>query len=125
LPEPLLTVIPSILLWLGRQLTVDGVGQAMRDDIGDLGRMVFVSVVIALVLSALDLAISSFTRRKGIANTVFVMLFVDLTGPANASLEALDDTAWSGHLIALHRPLLFVGLSVGDMDDSVMPLRVP
>src|SRR5699024_780151 len=30
-----MTVVPAILLWLGRQLTANGVWQAMRDNIGD------------------------------------------------------------------------------------------
>jgi ABC-2 type transport system permease protein len=118
-----MTVIPSILLWLGRQLTADGVGQAMRDNIGDLGRVIFVGAMIALVLSALGLAISSLTSRKGNAVTVFVVLFVALTGPANAVLEVLDETAWSRYAIAFHLPLLFVGLCdhvFGDVHDPVV-----
>ncbi|HEV2074420.1 MAG TPA: ABC transporter permease subunit, partial [Thermomicrobiales bacterium] len=82
-----MTVIPSVLLWLGRQLTAEGIGQAMRDNIGDLGRVVFVGVMIALVLSALGLAISSFTNRKGVAITIIIISFLVLTGLANAGLE--------------------------------------
>jgi ABC-2 type transport system permease protein len=108
-----MTVIPSILLWLGRQLTAGGVGQAMRDNIGDLGRVVFVGVMTALVLSSLGLAISSFTNRKGIAITIIIISFVVLTAVANIGLEVLDEMEWSRYLLALHLPLLFLGLSSG------------
>src|SRR5690606_27852468 len=62
-----LTVIPAILLWLGRQLVAESVGTAMRENIGDLGRVIFAGAMIALVLSAIGLAVSSFTNRKGVA----------------------------------------------------------
>jgi ABC-2 type transport system permease protein len=115
-----MTVIPSVLLWLGRQLTAENIGQAMRENIGDLGRVVFVGVMIALVLSTLGLAISSFTNRKGVAITVIIISFLVLTGLANAGLELLQEMEWSRYLVALHLPLLFVGLSshvFGDVND--------
>ena len=118
-----MTVIPSTLLWLGRQLTAEGVGQAMRQNIGDLGRVVFVGVMIALVLSTLGLAISSFTNRKGVAITIIIIAFLVLTGVANAGLELLDEMEWSRYLVALHLPLLFLGLSdhlFGDVNDVVV-----
>lgn len=118
-----MTVIPSILLWLGRQLTAEGVGQAMRENIGDLGRVVFVGIMIALVLSTLGLAISSFTNRKGVAITLIIITFLVLTAMANAGLELLDEMEWSRYLIAMHLPLLFLGLSdhlFGDVDDRVV-----
>lgn len=118
-----MTVIPSILLWLGRQLTAEGVGQAMRQNIGDLGRVVFAGLMTALVLSSLGLAISSFTDRKGVAITIIIIAFLVLTAVANAGLEVLDDMEWSRYLIALHLPLLFVGLSdhlFGDVEDRVV-----
>lgn len=118
-----MTVIPSILLWLGRQLTAEQVGAAMRANIGDLGRVVFVGVMIALVLSTLGLAISSFTNRKGVAITIIIIAFLVLTGVANAGLELLDEMEWSRYLVALHLPLLFLGLSdhlFGDVNDVVV-----
>ena len=118
-----MTVVPSALLWLGRQLTAEDVWQAMRDNIGDLGRVVFAGTMTALVLGAIGLAVSSFTNRKGIAITVIIFLFVVVTGMANAGLEVLDEMAWSRYLIALHLPLLFLGLSqhlFGDVEEYVL-----
>lgn len=118
-----MTVIPSILLWLGRQLTAQHVWQAMRENIGDLGRVILAGTMIALVLSALGLAIASFTSRKGVAITLIIFLFVVLTGMANAGLEVLDEQAWSRYLVAFHLPLLFAGFNdhlFGDGDDYVI-----
>lgn len=118
-----MTVIPSILLWLGRQLTAEGVGQAMRANIGDLGRVVFSGIMIALVLSTIGLAVSSLTNRKGVAITLIIFLFVVVTAMANIGLELLDDVEWSRYLITLHLPLLFNGLNdrlFGDVNDYVI-----
>lgn len=118
-----MTVIPSVLLWLGRQLVAGHVGRAMRENIGDLWRVIFAGSMIAIVLSALGLAISSFTNRKGVAITVIIFVFVVLTGMANIGLEVLDEQDWSRYLIALHLPLLFTGMNAhlfGDVDDSVL-----
>lgn len=118
-----MTVVPSALLWLGRQLTAEHIGTAMRENIGDLGRVVFAGAMTALVLGAIGLALSSLTNRKGVAITLIIFLFVVITGMANAGLEVLDDREWSRYLIALHLPLLFQGLSdhlFGDVDDYVL-----
>ncbi len=118
-----MTVIPSILLWLGRQLVSEHIGGAMRENIGDLWRVIFAGSMIAIVISALGLAISSFTNRKGVAITVIIFVFVVLTGMANIGLEVLDEQDWSRYLIALHLPLLFNGMNAhlfGDVDDYVL-----
>ena len=124
-----MTVIPSVLLWLGRQLTADGVGAAMRENIGDLWRVIFAGFMIALVLSMLGLAISSFTNRKGVAITVIIFAFVVLTAGANIGIEVLDDLDWSRYLIAFHLPLLFTGLNAhlfgGEVDPVVARLDFP
>lgn len=118
-----MTVIPSILLWLGRQLVAKSVGTAMRENIGDLGRVIFAGAMIALVLSAIGLAVSSLTNRKGVAITLIIFLFVVVTAMANVGIEVLDDMEWSRYLIALHLPLLFQGMSAhlfGDVQDAVL-----
>jgi len=118
-----MSVLPAVILWLGRQLTAARVGQAMRDNIGDLWRVILVGVMIALVLSTLGLAISSFTNRKGVAITVIIICFLVLTAVANIGLELLDEMEWSRYFMALHLPLLFVGLSdhlFGDVNDVVV-----
>lgn len=112
-----MTVVPSILLWLGRQLTADKVGQAMRDNVGDLVRVVLVGIMIALVLSTMALAVSSFTNRKGVAVTIIIISFLVLTAVANVGFELLGDTEYSRYFIALDFSTLFVGLSNHLFDD--------
>ncbi len=118
-----LTVIPAILLWLGRQLVAESVGTAMRENIGDLGRVIFAGAMIALVLSAIGLAVSSFTNRKGVAIALIIFLFVVVTGVANVGIEVLNDQDWSRYLIGLHLPLLFEGMNAhlfGNNQDPVI-----
>lgn len=118
-----MTVIPSVLLWFGRQLVADDVAGAMRENIGDLGRVVFAGMMIALVLGAVGLAVSSLTNRKGVAITLIIFLFVALTAISSIALELLVDQEWSRYLIGFHLPLLFEGLNThlfGGVEDYVI-----
>jgi ABC-2 type transport system permease protein len=105
-----LSMVPAAILWLGRQLTADAVGQAMRDNIGDLWRVVFVGMLIALVLSTTGLAISSLTSRKGVAITIIIIGFLVLTTVAQVAMELLKDYEWSRYIVALDFTTLFAGL---------------
>lgn len=94
-----LSQAPLIILWFGRQLVSDSPGQAMRDNIGDLGRVVFAGALIALVLGTIGLVISSLTDRKGVAVAVIITGFLIGSGIANAGLELLEKYDWSRYLI--------------------------
>ncbi len=106
-----LSMVPSVILWFGRQLVSDSPWQAMRDNIGDLWRVVFVGALIALVLGTGGLMISSFTDRKGVAVTIIVIGFVILTGMANVGLELLEEYDWSRYLILFSFQDTFVAIS--------------
>jgi ABC-2 type transport system permease protein len=106
-----MSVVPAAILWLGRQLTADAVGQAMRDNVDDLWRVIVVGAMIALVLSTTALAISSLTNRKGVAVTVIVIGFLVLTAVANVAMELLEDYEWSKYFLAIDFSTLFLGLS--------------
>ncbi len=106
-----LSMVPSIILWFGRQLVDDSPWQAMRDNVGDLWRVIFVGALIALVLGAGGLMISSLTDRKGVAVTVIIIGFVIVTGMANVGLELLVDYDWSRYLILFSIQDTFVAIS--------------
>ena len=106
-----LSLVPSVILWLGRQLTSDSVWQAMKDNIGDLGRIILLGTVIALVLGTGGLVISSFTDRKGVAIIVILIGVIILTGMANGAAELLEDYEWSRYFILLSLPDTFVAIS--------------
>lgn len=116
-----MTVIPSVLLWLGRQLTAKGVWQAMRDNIGDLWRVFLIGVLIAIVLSCLALMVSSFTRRKGVAITVIIIGFLVMTAFAHAGFNLLSDREWSRYFLLLDLNGVFQGLSAHLFDDVNNP----
>jgi ABC-2 type transport system permease protein len=117
-----LSMVPSIILWFGRQLVSDSPWQAMRDNVGDLGRVVFVGALIALVLGTGGLMISSFTDRKGIAVTVIIIGFLILTGMANVGLELLEEYNWSRYLILFSVQDTFEAISDHLFHDSTNPL---
>ncbi|MBA3275947.1 MAG: ABC transporter permease [Chloroflexia bacterium] len=117
-----LSMVPSIILWFGRQLVSDSPWQAMRDNVGDLGRVVFVGALIALVLGTGGLMISSFTDRKGIAVTVIIIGFLIVTGMANVGLELLEEYDWSRYLILFSVQDTFEAISDHLFHDSTNPL---
>lgn len=86
-----ISVTPALILWLGNQLIADAPLRAMADNIGDLGRVLLAGTSIAFYLGAIGLAISSFTRRKGVAVGVIIVGFTVTEVLATALGEALDD----------------------------------
>lgn len=105
-----LSVIPVILLWFGKQLTAESVGTAMKDHISDLWKAIFAGLCVAIVLSALGLMVSSFTKRKGVAITVIIIGFLVLTNVVEAAAQQLDEYDWSRYLLALDLSTLFSSL---------------
>jgi ABC-2 type transport system permease protein len=112
-----MSLLPAVLLWLGRQLVDDSPLRAMRDNFGDLWRVLLVGFLTAVVLGTLGLAVSSFTDRKGVAIIVILIGFLILTGIANASMELLDEYEWSRYLILLSFSDSFSAISGHLFDD--------
>jgi len=96
-----LSLVPSVILWLGRQLTSDHVWKSMRDNADDLLRVIFIGSVIALVLGVIGLTISSLTDRKAVAVTVILIGFLVVTVIGSVGLELLQDYNWSRYMIFL------------------------
>lgn len=69
-------LIPAAILWLFRQLLADAPLSAIRDNVGDLGRIAVAGALIAAYLGAIGLLISSFTGRKSIAVAIIVLGFL-------------------------------------------------
>jgi ABC-2 type transport system permease protein len=89
------TLVPVAILWLGNQLLEGAPLEAMRDNLGDLGRIVIVGVLIAFYLGAIGLMISSFTGRKSIAVGIIVFGFLMTEAFANSLLYAANlDLVW-------------------------------
>lgn len=106
-----MTALPGALLWLGTQLTSDNIRQAMSDNIGDLWRVLFLGIMASLVLGTLGLAISSFTRRKGVAITIILIGFLVITGAAQAMALVLEDYEWSRYFLLLDLSTIILNLS--------------
>jgi ABC-2 type transport system permease protein len=106
-----LSLVPSVILWLGRQLTSDSVWQAMRSNVDDLGRVIFLGALIALVLGTGGLAVSSFTDRKGVAIVIILIGFLILTAMGNISAELLEEYEVSRYFILLSIPDTFLAIS--------------
>ena len=96
-----LSVVPAVILWLGRQLVADSPWRAMRDNVGDLWRVILLGSLIALTLGTLGLVISSITDRKGVAVTIIIISFIVLTSVAQIGMELLSEFEWSRYLILL------------------------
>ena len=106
-----LSLVPAVILWIGRQLVDDSPLQAIRDNAGDLWRVLLLGFIIAAVLGTLGLMVSSFTDRKGVAIMIILIGFLVLTGIANASMDLLEDREWSRYLILLSFADSFAAIS--------------
>jgi len=95
-----ISVVPAVLLWLGRQLVSDSPWSAMKDNIGDLGKVIVAGALIALVLGTLGLAVSSVTSRKGVAVTIIILAFIILTS-ITATIFEIVDADWKRYFIFL------------------------
>lgn len=118
-----MTALPGALLWLGRQLTSDNIRQAMADNIGDLGKILFLGILASLMLGTLGLAISSFTTRKGVAITIILIGSLVLTGASQALAIALEDYSWSRWFLLGDLNTIVNSLSIHLFDDATTPNR--
>ncbi len=118
-----LSVVPSVVLWLGRQLVAPSPWQAMRDNVGDLGRVILLGVLIALTLGTGGLMISSLTDRKAVAVTVITIGFTLVTAIANVAMDLLQDEEWSRYAIFASMIGVFEGISnhlFGDVQSAAV-----
>jgi ABC-2 type transport system permease protein len=84
-----ITLVPLAIFWLGRQLLDDSPVRAMKDNLGDLGRIVLVSVIVSAYLGALGLVVSAFTGRKAIAIGVIIVAFIFVSALAGVLQETV------------------------------------
>lgn len=90
-----MTTVPGVLLWLGRQLTADGVWQHMQDNADDLLKVILFGALVSLAVGAIGLAISSLTNRKGVAITLILVGFIVMTGLAQGLFTGLEEYEWA------------------------------
>lgn len=93
-----ISVLPAVILWFGTQLTADSPASAMRENVGDLGRVVLLGTLIALTLGTISLVISSMTDRKGVAIGVIIIGFLVISVLSEVAVSELD-TGWSDYLM--------------------------
>jgi ABC-2 type transport system permease protein len=106
-----LSVLPVVILWLGRQLVAESPARAMRDNIEDLGKVVLVGTLIALVLGTAGLVISSLTDRRIVAVAIIVVGFLILTATANIGWELVgEEVEWARYLLLISPLDLFLSL---------------
>jgi ABC-2 type transport system permease protein len=95
-----MSLVPAMILWIGRQLVAASPWTAMKDNVGDLGRVILLGSLIALFLGTAGLMISSLTDRKGVAVTVIIIGFLLLTAAAQAAFTVVDQD-WRRYFIFL------------------------
>lgn len=92
-----ITLVPLVIFWLGRQLLSNSPVMAMKDNIGDLWKIILVSVLSSAYLGALGLVVSAFTGRKAIAVGIIVvaLLFSSaLAGVLQEVFGSASQKAW-------------------------------
>lgn len=115
-----ISVIPGIILWLGRQLTADSPANAVRDNIGDLWRVILFGTLIALTLGTISLVISSMTDRKGVAIAVIIIAFLVIPVLVELAITELDQD-WRRYFAFGNMQLVFsaIGASLFDAEPNL------
>jgi len=113
----LISLIPAAILWLGRQLLEDGPLGAMKNNVGDLGRVILAGVLISFYIGAVSLMIASFTGRKSIAVAVIIILVAISTSLAFALASALD-YSWNQYLVFLSPVSTVEGMALTLFDQA-------
>lgn len=85
-----ISVLPAIILWLGTQLVAPSPAAAMRDNIGDLWRVMLLGTLIALTLGTIALVIAAIAPRKGVAIAATVIGFLVVSGLVDLAIMNLD-----------------------------------
>jgi ABC-type transport system involved in multi-copper enzyme maturation permease subunit len=112
-----MTALPGAILWLGQQLTQDKARQAMVDNIGDLGKVLVLGLLVSLMYGTIGLMISSFTNRKGVAIAIILIGFLVVTGTAQGLSVALEDYEWSKWFLLADLNTVTLTLSDNFFDD--------
>lgn len=110
-----ISVLPAIILWLGTQLVAESPASAMRDNIGDLGRVILLGTLIALTLGTIALVVSSMTNRKGVAIAVIVIGFIVVTSLVEPTVTELD-LDWRRYAVLAAMPLVFDAIAASLFD---------
>ncbi|MGD9713665.1 MAG: ABC transporter permease [Thermomicrobiales bacterium] len=114
-----ITLLPTAIYWLGRQLLEDSPLSAMKDNLDDLARVVVMCVVTSLFLASISLVISSLTGRKSIAaaGIIVVLLVISFIsyGVAESGISA-DAAAY----VLLANPLGLVEYFTYSLFDQVV-----
>jgi ABC-2 type transport system permease protein len=119
-----ISVLPAIILWLGRQITAESPASAMRENLGDLWRVILLGTLIALTLGTIALVISSMTDRKGVAIAVIVIGFIIISSLVEPAITELNQD-WRRYLILVAFTLVFdaIGTSLFDSQpDAIVQL---
>jgi ABC-2 type transport system permease protein len=92
-----LTLVPVLLLFIGRVLATDDLLAAFGDEVGSLPGIIGSAVLHAVVLASIGLAISSLASRRayaaGAVLAVFLISGVVSEALSGGALEAFDDWA--------------------------------
>ena len=101
-----MTVLPLVILWLGRQLSADGVWKSIQDNIDDLGRALGVGFLIAGTLGVLGLGRFLPDRSQGRGDDHHSSSGSwCCTALAESSVRLLvEDYEWSRYLILISSP---------------------
>jgi ABC-2 type transport system permease protein len=71
-----LTLLPTLLLWLGRVLAAEDIVEALGDEVGALPGIIGSGVLHAVVLAAIGIAVSAVAGRRAYAAGAILAIFL-------------------------------------------------
>jgi ABC-2 type transport system permease protein len=115
--------LPALVLFLGNVfLAPDQMGY-LADNVGDVGRIVALGLVIALFYTCICLVVAAYVDRQSIAAAISVGGILIVGAVASALFEAID-TAWRGYLMLVN-PIMIPEALTRWVFDSSLPVSSP
>ena len=95
-----IALLPPFILFLGNTFLDASPIDYLTSHLGDLGRVLVLGALLAVLYAAVSLVVAAFTDRKGIATAVNLGLVLISTGIIGAVFAALEGS-WRRYLVLL------------------------
>jgi len=90
-----MTMLPVLILWIGNVLFAESVTTALRDDAGELPRIIAGGLIVAVFFSTLGLAVAALTGRRAYAIGALVGLLLG-SAVLSAAIGGSGDSSAAG-----------------------------
>jgi ABC-2 type transport system permease protein len=104
------SLLPALLLFLGNTFLQDAPFSYLTSNADEFPRILAAALLLSVYYSAIGLAVSSMTERKGVASAIIIGVFLAGTAIANGLYESIDQS-WN---------FVFVLIAMMEIPDGIL-----